>query len=248
MSRTLLITGASKGIGAATAILSAKNGYGVGINYHRSKESAFEIVDYIKRNGGKAEAFEADVSSESEVGELFRSLDKTLGRISGLVNNAGILEKQMRVEQIDAERMQRVLQNNYMSCFFCCKEALMRMSPRHGGNGGSIVNVSSLAARTGAPGEYVDYAASKAAMDAFTIGFAKEVAEEGIRVNGVRPAFIHTDIHAKGGEPGRIDRVKNTIPMKRGGTPEEVARAILWLLSDESSYTTGSFIEITGGR
>lgn len=248
MKKTILITGASRGIGAATAILAAEKGYQVGVNYLKSHKAAMEVVDYIIRNGGKAQAYAANVTSETEVIDLFNAIDHTLGPINALVNNAGILETQMRVEEMNVHRLQRIFNSNIVSCFLCCKEAIKRMSTRHGGDGGAIVNVSSIAARTGAPGEYVDYAASKGAVDSLTIGLSKEVAEEGIRVNGVRPAFIYTDIHASGGEPERVDRIKGSIPMKRGGKPEEVAKAILWLLSEEASYSTGTFIDITGGK
>ncbi len=248
MNKTILITGASRGIGAATAILAARKGYQVCVNYLNNEEAAQRVVDSIKKNGGKGEAFAADVSSETEVSALFETIDRTFGRLSALVNNAGILETQMRVEEMEADRLHRIFRSNIVSCFLCAKEAIQRMSTKKGGSGGAIVNVSSIAARTGAPGEYVDYAASKGAVDAFTLGLSKEVAAEGIRVNGVRPAFIYTDIHARGGEPGRVDRIKETIPMQRGGQPEEVAHAILWLLSEEASYSTGTFIDITGGR
>ena len=247
MKKTLLITGGSRGIGAATALLAAKRGYQVCINYLKNKEAALHVVDTIHQHGGKAMATQADVSLEREVTDLFKAVDD-FGTLTALVNNVGILETQTRVEEMDAGRLQRIFNNNILSCFLCTKEAIRRMSTKYGGAGGAIVNVSSIAARTGAPGEYVDYAASKGAIDTFTIGVSKEVAAEGIRVNCVRPAFIYTDIHASGGEPGRVDRVKATVPMQRGGQPEEVAHAILWLLSDEASYTTGTFIDITGGR
>ncbi|WPP51082.1 SDR family oxidoreductase [Catalinimonas niigatensis] len=247
MDKTILITGGSRGIGAATALLAAQKGYQVCINYWKSKDAALKIVDCINQQGGKSAAFQADVSSETQVIALFEAVDR-LGSLSALVNNVGILEKQMRVEEMAAERLQRIFNHNILSCFLCTKEAIKRMSTRYGGMGGAIVNVSSIAARTGAPGEYVDYATSKGAMDTFTLGVAKEVAAEGIRVNGVRPAFIYTDIHASGGEPGRVDRIKDTIPMKRGGKVEEVAQAILWLLSEEASYCTGTFIDISGGK
>jgi NAD(P)-dependent dehydrogenase (short-subunit alcohol dehydrogenase family) len=188
------------------------------------------------------------VSVEADVVRLFATCDDVLGSVDALVNNAGILETQMRVEAMDAARLQRIFATNVIGAFLCAREAVRRMSTRNGGNGGAIVNVSSGAARLGAPGEYVDYAASKGAIDTFTIGLAKEVAEERIRVNAVRPGFIYTDIHASGGEPDRVDRVKTVVPMKRGGTVEEVASAILWLLSDEASYTTGTFIDVTGGK
>ncbi|WP_420147535.1 SDR family oxidoreductase [Spirosoma sp.] len=247
MQKTILITGGSRGIGAATAVLAAQKGYQVCINYLQNKEAALQVVDSINKQGGNAFAFQADVSQETDVLALFKAVDQ-FGPLTALVNNVGILETQMRVIDMSAERLQRVFTSNVISCFLCTREAIKRMSTRRGGMGGAIVNVSSIAARTGSPGEYVDYAASKGAMDAMTIGVSKEVADEGIRVNGVRPAFIYTDIHASGGEPGRVDRIKDSVPMKRGGQPEEVANAILWLLSDEASYSTGAFIDITGGR
>lgn len=246
--KTILITGGSRGIGAATAMLAADRGYQVFINYLKNEEAAMRVVKHIKRNGGRAEAFQADVSSETEVMRLFETIGARRGNLSALVNNAGILEPQRRVENMGADRLHRIFQANVVSCFLCAREAVIRMSTKRGGLGGAIVNVSSLAARTGAPGEYVDYAASKGAVDTLTLGLSKEVADEGIRVNGVRPAFIYTDIHASGGEAGRVNRLKDSVPMKRGGQPEEVAQAILWLLSDEASYSTGTFIDITGGK
>lgn len=248
MSRVVLVTGASRGIGAATAKLAAQNGYAVCVNYRRRKNDAEAVVRAIEARGGQAFAVEADVSVEDDVVRLFEACDRRCGPVSALVNNAGILEAQTRVESIDAARLQRVFATNVFGAFACAREAVRRMSTRSGGAGGTIVNVSSAAARLGAPNEYVDYAASKAAIDAFTIGLAKEVADEGIRVNAVRPGLVYTEIHASGGEPGRVDRVKASVPMKRGGTVDEVARAILWLLSDEASYTTGSFIDVAGGR
>ncbi len=202
----------------------------------------------IASAGGQAVAVGADVSVESDVLRLFETVDESLGPVSALVNNAGILRQQMRVSEMSAERISEVMAVNVTGCFLCAREAVKRMSTSSGGKGGAIVNVSSGASRLGAPGEYVDYAASKGALDTLTIGLAKEVADEGIRVNAVRPGFIYTDIHASGGEPERVDRVKALVPMKRGGQPEEVARAIMWLLSDEASYTTGAFIDITGGK
>lgn len=202
----------------------------------------------VSRAGARAIAVAADVALEADVLRLFDTCDRTLGRLTALVNNAGILETQMRVECMEAGRLQRVFGTNIIGAFLCAREAVRRMSTKRGGSGGAIVNVSSGAARLGSPGEYVDYAASKGALDTFTIGLAREVAEEGIRVNGVRPGFIYTEIHASGGEPNRVDRVKALVPMKRGGTAEEVAKAILWLLSDEASYTTGAFIDVTGGK
>jgi len=248
MRKTILITGGSRGIGAATAILAGRQKYDVCVNYLKNEMSAKKVVDEINNNGGKAIAYKADVSKENEVINLFESIDKDFGNISALVNNVGILETQSRVDNLKLERLQRIINSNIVSCFLCSKEAIKRMSTNYGGTGGSIVNVSSIAARTGSPNEYVDYAASKGAIDTFTIGLSKEVAGEGIRVNGVRPGFIYTDIHADGGEPNRVDRIKENLPIKRGGKPEEVANAILWLLSDESSFSTGTFIDVTGGR
>jgi NAD(P)-dependent dehydrogenase (short-subunit alcohol dehydrogenase family) len=206
------------------------------------------LVAEIVKAGGKAVAVAADTSVEADVLRLFKTVDETLGPLSALVNNAGILKPQMRVSEMSLERVSEVMTVNVIGCFLCAREAVKRMSASTGGKGGAIVNVSSGASRLGAPGEYVDYAASKGALDTFTVGLAKEVAEEGIRVNAVRPGFIYTDIHASGGEPERVDRVKAFVPMKRGGQPEEVARAIMWLLSDEASYTTGAFIDVTGGK
>jgi NAD(P)-dependent dehydrogenase (short-subunit alcohol dehydrogenase family) len=246
--QVLIVTGGSRGIGAATATLGARRGYAVCVNYHRERAAADRVVSDIAAAGGQAIAVQADVAAEADVIRLFETVDRELGRVTALVNNAGILETQCRVEALTAERLNRILATNVTGSFLCAREAIRRMSTQSGGSGGAIVNVSSIAARTGAPGEYVDYAASKGAIDSFTLGLAQEVAAEGIRVNCVRPGFIYTDIHAAGGEPGRVDRVKQFVPMKRGGQPAEVAQAILWLLSNESSYTTGSFLEITGGR
>lgn len=248
MSKVIIITGGSRGIGAATAKLAATRGYDVCVNYHKNNAAADAIVRSINETGGKAIAVAADVSVESDVKKLFNIVDEQLGPISALVNNAGILEKQMRVENIDASRLHRILSANVVGPFLCSREAVKRMSKKYGGHGGAIVNVSSAASRLGSAGEYVDYAASKGAIDTLTIGLSREVAEEGIRVNAVRPAFIYTDMHADGGEPGRVDRIKNSLPMKRGGHPNEVANAIIWLLSDEASYTTGTFIDLAGGK
>jgi NAD(P)-dependent dehydrogenase (short-subunit alcohol dehydrogenase family) len=248
VNNVLIITGASRGIGAATARLAAAAGYAVCVNYRQNHEAAERVVAEIERQGTRAMSVQADVSIESDVVRLFETADRRLGRLSALVNNAGILEAQMRVESMDAGRLQRVLATNVIGAFICAREAVKRLSTRYGGPGGAIVNVSSGAARLGSPGEYVDYAASKGAVDTLTIGLAREVAEEGIRVNGVRGGFIYTDIHASGGEPNRVDRVKELVPMKRGGTADEVARAIVWLLSTDASYVTGSFIDVTGGR
>lgn len=244
----VLITGASRGIGAATARLAAARGYAVGVNYRTNAAAAQSVVKTIADAGGRAVAIQADVAIEADVMRLFTTCDRELGALTALVNNAGILETQMRVETMDAGRLQRVFAANVTGSFLCAREAIKRMSTKHGGKGGAIVNVSSGAARLGSPGEYVDYAAAKGAIDTFTIGLAQEVAQEGIRVNAVRPGFIYTDIHASGGEPNRVDRVKAFVPMRRGGTADEVAHAIMWLLSDEASFTTGSFIDVTGGR
>lgn len=244
----LLITGGGRGIGAATAKLAAQRGYAVGVNYLRDQAAAERVVEAIRAEGGRACALQGDVSSEDDVIRLFAEVERELGPLSALVNNAGILERQMRVDEMDAARWARVLATNVTGSFLCAREAVRRMSTKRGGSGGAIVNISSAAARLGSPGEYVDYAASKAAVEALTIGLAKEVAQEGIRVNAVRPGVIYTTIHADGGEPGRVDRVKDAVPMKRGGQPEEVARAILWLLSDEAGYSTGTFIDVSGGR
>jgi NAD(P)-dependent dehydrogenase (short-subunit alcohol dehydrogenase family) len=243
-----LITGASRGIGAATAKLAAARGYAVCVNYLKNRAAADAVVAAIEAQGGRAIAVAADVALEADVMRLFQTVDRQLGTITALVNNAGVLETQMRVDEMDAARLARVFAANVTSCFLCAREAVRRMSTKHGGSGGAIVNVSSAAARLGSAGEYVDYAASKGAVDTLTIGLAREVATEGIRVNAVRPGFIYTDIHASGGEPGRVDRVKAFVPMQRGGQPEEVAHAILWLLSDEASYATGTFIDLAGGR
>jgi NAD(P)-dependent dehydrogenase (short-subunit alcohol dehydrogenase family) len=244
----MLITGGGRGIGAATARLAADRGYAVCVNYRLDSDAAEGVVDEIRSRGGPAVAVQADIASEPDVARLFDACDRHLGRLTALVNNAGILEQQTRTESIDRARLDRVFATNVFGAFSCIREAVRRMSTKHGGSGGAIVNVSSVAARTGSPGEYVDYAASKGALDTMTVGLAHEVAQEGIRVNGVRPGFIYTDMHASGGEPGRVDRVKQFVPLRRGGTADEVAQAILWLLSSEASFTTGSFIEVAGGR
>lgn len=248
MEKVIVITGGSRGIGAATARLAAKRGYAVCVNYLQNQPAANAVIHDIESSGGQAIAVAADVSSETDVVGLFKTVDEQLGTVTALVNNAGILETQMRVEEMDAARLNRIFTTNITGYFLCAREVVRRMSTKHGGNGGSIVNVSSAASRLGSAGEYVDYAASKGAIDTLTIGLAQEVAAEGIRVNAVRPAFIYTDIHASGGEPNRVDRIKEFIPMKRGGQAEEVANAILWLLSDEASYATGTFIELAGGK
>ena len=248
MPSILLVTGGSRGIGATTARLAAQRGYTVCITYLQNQVAAEAVVADITATGGRALALPANVSVEREVMRLFEHIDTHLGPISALVNNAGILEQQMRVDQMEAARLQRIFTTNIVGPFLCAREAVRRMSTSYGGAGGAIVNVSSGAARLGAPGEYVDYAASKGAIDTFTIGLAKEVATEGIRVNAVRPGVIYTEIHASGGEPERVDRVKASVPMRRGGQSAEVAHAILWLLSDEASYITGACLDVTGGR
>ena len=244
----MLITGASRGIGAATALLAAERGFAVALNYRREREAAEALVARIEKSGGEARAFAADVANEDDVLRLFREVDEAFGRLDVLVNNAGILECQMRLEDMDVARLQRVFAVNVTGTFLCCREAVKRMARKQGGSGGSIVNVSSMASRLGSPNEYIDYAAAKGAVDSLTIGLAKEVASEGIRVNAVRPGLIRTEIHASGGEPGRVERLQSAIPLGRGGEAEEVARAILFLASNESSYSTGSFVDVSGGR
>jgi NAD(P)-dependent dehydrogenase (short-subunit alcohol dehydrogenase family) len=246
--KILLVTGASRGIGAATARLAAQRGYAVCINYLANADAASALVQDIERIGGRALAVAADVALESDVVRLFRTIDQSLGPLSALVNNAGILERQSNVESMSAARIQRIFATNVIGTMLCSREAVLRMSTKRGGRGGAIVNVSSMAARLGSPHEYVDYAASKGAVDTFTIGLSKEVGDAGIRVNAVRPGLIDTDMHASGGEPGRIERLKGSVPMQRGGTAKEVANAILWLLSDEAAYTTGTFVDVSGGR
>ncbi|QNQ21824.1 SDR family oxidoreductase [Kosakonia sp. SMBL-WEM22] len=243
-----LVSGASRGIGRATALLLAQEGYIVAVNYHRQRDAAEKVVAEIQAEGGRAFAVQADISDESQVEAMFARIDQEGLPLTALVNNAGILFQQSRVEALSAARINQVLATNVTGYFLCCREAIKRMSTQHGGQGGAIVNVSSAAARLGSPGEYVDYAASKGAVDTLTTGLSLEVAASGIRVNGVRPGFIYTEMHASGGEPGRVDRVSSAIPMQRGGQPEEVAQAIAWLLSDKASYVTGSFIDLAGGK
>lgn len=248
MSKVMLITGASRGIGAATAQLAAERGYALCLNYHHREDAARQVLHEAQRLGVQAIAVQADVSREDEVLNLFTALDREFGRLDVLVNNAGMLERQMRLEQMDAARWSRVLGTNVIGSFLCAREAIKRMSTRHGGHGGAIINLSSAAARLGAPGEYIDYAAAKGAIDSMTLGLAKEVGAEGIRVNAVRPGVIHTDIHASGGEPDRIERVRTSVPLGRGGDAREVAEAILWLASDGASYTSGALLDVSGGR
>lgn len=244
----MLVTGGSRGIGAATALLAAARGWQVAISYKGNAEAAAQIVGQVLSGGGSAIAVQADVSVEADVLRMFRTVDEQLGGLTALVNNAGMLEQQMRVDQMSLDRWQRVFSANVFGSFLCAKQAVLRMSTKHGGSGGAIVNVSSAAARLGAPNEYVDYAAAKGAVDSMTIGLSKEVAAEGIRVNAVRPGLIHTDIHAASGEPGRVDRLKGGVPMLRGGDAQEVAEAILWLASAQASYVTGTLLDVTGGR
>ena len=247
MKEVILITGSSRGIGAATALLAARHGYAVCINYLRDAQAAEALCAQIRAAGGEAIAVQADVGDEADVARLFREVDARLGTLTALVNNVGVLEQKCRLTEISAARLERVLRTNVISYFLCCQLAVRRMSSATGGQGGRIVNVSSVAARRGSANEYVDYAASKGAVDTLTIGLAKEVANEGIRVNCVRPGLIYTEIHASGGEPERVARLESGVPMQRGGRPEEIADAILYLLGPGSSYATGTFLDISGG-
>jgi NAD(P)-dependent dehydrogenase (short-subunit alcohol dehydrogenase family) len=248
MPKVLLITGASRGIGAETARLAAERGYSLCLNYLHSEAAAATLLESLQSDGHHAITYQANVGVEAEVEAMYRAIDREFGRLDGLVNNAGILESQSDLVDMTVARWQRILEINVIGSFLCAREAIKRMSTRLGGEGGSIVNLSSRAADLGAPHEYVDYAAAKGAIDAMTIGLAKEVGDQGIRVNAVKPGLIYTDIHADSGEPGRVDRLKTGVPMQRGGLPVEVAEAILWLLSDASSYTSASFIDVAGGR
>jgi len=248
VDKIVVITGGSRGIGAATARLAAQRGYAVCISFAANEAAARQVEADVKKNGARALAVKADVSIEADVVRLFQAVDRELGRPSALVNNAGIVDVGSRVENMSAARVQRMFAINVVGSFLCAREAVKRMAKRHGGQGGAIVNVSSAAARLGSPGEYVDYAASKGAIDSFTVGLAKEVAADGIRVNGVRPGVIRTEIHASSGDPARVDRIGAMAPLGRAGEAEEVARAILWLLSDEASYTTGTLLDVSGGR
>ena len=244
----MLVTGGSRGIGAATAVLAAQQGWAVAVNYVSNSLAADEVVRQIRAVGGSAMAVQADVAIEAQVLRMFAAVDAKFGRIGGLVNNAGVVDMPSRVDEMTVARLERMWTTNITSSFVCAREAVKRMSTKYGGAGGSIVNLSSAAARLGSPGQYVDYAASKAAIDTFTLGLAKEVALEGIRVNAVRPGIIDTDIHASGGLPDRVAQVAPLVPMHRAGTAQEVAQAVVWLLSEAASYTTGSIVDVTGGR
>ena len=248
MERVLLITGGSRGIGAACALLAARDGWDVAVNYTRDAAAAEAVAAQVRAAGRRAIAVQADVADEAQVLRLFATVDAQLGRLQGLVNNAGVVDVAQRVDGMSVARLQRMFTVNVIGSFVCAREAVQRMSTRHGGSGGVIVNLSSAAARLGSPGQYVDYAASKGAIDTFTTGLAREVAAEGIRVNAVRPGLIETEIHASGGQPERARELAPTVPMQRTGTAEEVAAGIVWLLSDAASYTTGAVLDITGGR
>ena len=246
--RTVLVTGGSRGIGAATALRCAQQGWAVAVNFTRDLAAAQAVVAAIERSGGTARAVQADVGDEAQVLAMFDAVDQTLPRLGALVNNAGVVDVGSRVDQMSMARLQRMFAINVFGSFLCAREAVARMSTLHGGRGGAIVNLSSAAARIGAPGQYVDYAAAKGAIDVFTMGLAKEVALEGIRVNAVRPGIIETEIHASGGSPERARQMAPLVPMQRAGRADEVAQAIVWLLSDSASYTTGAVLDVTGGR
>lgn len=248
MDKIVLVTGGSRGIGAATALAAAKKGYAVAVNYAANASAADDVVRQIRAGGGTAISVQADVAREDQVLAMFSAVDSQLGRLSALVNNAGVVDVTARLDEMSADRLKRMFEINVIGSMVCAREAVRRMSTRHGGNGGAIVNLSSAAARIGAPGQYLDYAAAKGAIDTFTIGLAKEVGAEGIRVNAVRPGLIETDIHASGGLPNRVKDLQHQVPMQRGGTAQEVADAIVWLLSDEASYTTMSLLDVSGGR
>ncbi|MBP6277087.1 MAG: SDR family oxidoreductase [Limnohabitans sp.] len=248
MNKVLLVTGGSRGIGAATALLAAQQGWAVAVNYTANSLAADEVVRQIRASGGQAMSVQADVADEAQVLRMFEHIDAKLGRLSGLVNNAGVVDVAARVDEMSVARWKRMFDINVIGSLICAREAVRRMSTRYGGDGGSIVNVSSAASRLGSPYQYVDYAAAKGAIDAFTIGLSKEVAAEGIRVNAVRPGLIETEIHASGGLPNRVKDLQHLVPAQRGGSAEEVAEAIVWLLSDSASYTTMSFLDVSGGR
>jgi NAD(P)-dependent dehydrogenase (short-subunit alcohol dehydrogenase family) len=248
LEQVLLVTGGSRGIGAATAVLAARKGWAVAVNYTRDERAAAEVVARIQAGGGRAFAVRADVAQEDQVLAMFEQVDAKLGRLTGLVNNAGVVDVSQRVDEMSTARLKRMFDVNVIGSMVCAREAVRRMSTRHGGQGGAIVNLSSAASRLGSPAQYVDYAAAKGAIDVFTIGLAKEVAAEGIRVNAVRPGLIETEIHASGGLPDRVRDLAHLVPMQRGGTADEVAQAIVWLLSPEASYTTMSLVDVSGGR
>ncbi|MDF2366495.1 SDR family oxidoreductase [Sneathiella sp.] len=248
MERSIIVTGASRGIGRAIALGAATEGYQVCVNYAHNAEAAREVISLIEAAGGTAIAVQADMTKEADILLMFETVDQELAPLGALVNNAGIVDKAAKVSEMSLERLERMFTTNITGPFLCAREAVKRLSTAHGGKGGGIVNISSVTAKLGSPNEYVDYAASKAAIDAMTMGLAKEVAAEGVRVNAVRPGVVYTDIHASGGEPNRVDRVKSMVPMQRGGEAAEIADATLWLLSDKSSYVTGSLIDVSGGR
>jgi NAD(P)-dependent dehydrogenase (short-subunit alcohol dehydrogenase family) len=248
MTRVALVTGASRGIGASCAVLAAQQGWSVAVNYAQNSLAADEVVRQIRASGGTAMAVQADVGDEAQIIKMFETVDAKLGRLSALVNNAGVVDMPQRVDEMTVERLDRMFRINITGSFICAREAVRRMSTKHGGSGGVIVNLGSAAARLGSPGQYVDYAAAKGAIDVFTLGLGKEVAAEGIRVNAVRPGLIDTEIHASGGLPNRARELAHLVPMQRPGTADEVARAIVWLMSEDSSYTTGSVLDVTGGR
>lgn len=248
MSKIVLITGGSRGIGAATALLAARAGYAVAVNYSSNAQAAEQVAGQIRQIGGQAITVQADVANEDQVLAMFKKVDAELGQLTCLVNNAGVVDQASRVDEMSFARLRRMFDINIMGSFICAREAVKRMSTRHGGAGGTIVNVSSVAAKLGGPGQYVDYAAAKGAIDTFTVGLAKEVATEGIRVNAVRPGIIATEIHASGGQPDRVSQMAPLVPMQRAGSAEEVAQAIFWLMTDASSYTTGALLDVTGGR
>ncbi len=248
MRKVVLVTGGSRGIGAATCILAARKGWDVAVNYTSNAQAAEEVVQQIKAAGGRAMAVQADVANEEQVLAMFQKVRTELGPLQGLVNNAGVVDVSARLDQMSMARWRRMFDINVLGSMLCAREAILQMSTQHGGQGGSIVNLSSAAARLGSPGQYLDYAAAKGAIDSFTLGLAKEIAADGIRVNAIRPGLIDTDIHASGGIPNRVKELEHLVPAKRGGTAMEVAQAIVWLLSDEASYTTMSLIDVSGGR